>query len=247
MAENRRRVPLIVGGILPFLIAALIQIGVVLYLFVNEHNYEKKPKITSVRIFNYPYGMEKIIDSLRNNTSYTHIADEEHSIFCLLEKYNVKFSDWVLAQTLLETGYYQSRIFRMNNNLFGMKVSSRGYHIPVESMIHQRQCGDKVHACYESIVRSVQDYAAWQEIRMADYERKYGKIKNGEQYLKFLDNIVIGNISGYRYAEDKNYTSKLRKLVRKNRCTPDILVEERLVPFFDTLYLDGKLTEIIYY
>lgn len=239
------RVPLIVGGALPFLIAALIQIGVVLHMFVL--NKEKESRITSVRIFNFPYGMEKFIDSLRQNTSYTYTTNQENGVFCLLEKYNVKYPNIVLAQTLLETGYYQSRIFRMNNNLFGMKVSSRGYHIPVESMIHQRQCGDKVHACYESIVRSVQDYAAWQEIRMADYERKYGRIKNNEEYLKFLDNIVLGNQSGYRYAEDKNYTFKLRKLMRKNRCTPDILVEERLVPFFDTLYLDGKLTEIIYY
>lgn len=38
-----------------------------------------------------------------------------------INKLNFKFPHIVLAQSILETGYYKSKIFKENNNLFGMK------------------------------------------------------------------------------------------------------------------------------
>lgn len=243
--SSQGRVPLIVVGTLPIFISLLLHLVAVSVSW--RINSKLNGTISSVRIFNYPYGMESKIDSIKHSTSYAHTTNQEVSVFCLLEKYSIKFPNIVLAQSLLETGYYLSHIFLTNFNLFGMKVSSRGYHIPTTSLLHKQRCGDAVHACYESIERSVQDYAEWQQVRMGEYEALYGKISNEEEYLQFLDNLVISGKPGYRYAEDKNYTRKLRKLIRNNECTPQALVEERLLAFHDTIAVDGKLIEIIYY
>ena len=43
----------------------------------------------------------------------------------MLLELNVRFPHIVMAQARLETGNYKSRIFKENNNLFGMKVARR--------------------------------------------------------------------------------------------------------------------------
>ena len=45
-----------------------------------------------------------------------------------LKRLNVRFPHIVLAQSILETGYWESRIYQENNNLFGMKQArARAY------------------------------------------------------------------------------------------------------------------------
>ena len=43
-----------------------------------------------------------------------------------LQHHNVKFSNIVIAQALLETGYFTSRIYLEHNNLFGLRRPSDG-------------------------------------------------------------------------------------------------------------------------
>lgn len=101
--------------------------------------------------------------------------------------------DVVLAQIVLETDYLTSKIYRENNNLFGMKESRRDFDIG-------SQHG---HANYPNWIASVRDYAAWQKVMGGS------KIVNNEDYLYFLDHLP-GN---RRYAEDLRYTEKLRKIM----------------------------------
>lgn len=44
----------------------------------------------------------------------------------VLERYNIKFQKIVLAQALLETGYFSSDVCRYRNNLFGLRRPSDG-------------------------------------------------------------------------------------------------------------------------
>jgi hypothetical protein len=68
------------------------------------------------------------------------------------------------------------------------------------------------HAAYPSVYNSILDYADWQRIRITAYEKKYNiKITTDEQYMHMLNHVVIGN-GVYRYAEDLNYTDKLKRL-----------------------------------
>lgn len=108
-----------------------------------------------------------------------------------LEELNVKFVDVVYAQAQLETNGFKSRIFKENNNLFGMKQAMQR-----SSTNIGEQHG---HAYYESWRQSVLDYAL--------YQCKYlSEVTTREQYLQYLKD---------NYAEDPNYFNKLTKLLKK--------------------------------
>lgn len=62
------------------------------------------------------------------------------NLLSVLEKYNVKFKKIVLAQALLETGYFSSRVCQVYNNLFGLRHPSDGKPIML-SIIGKRACG----------------------------------------------------------------------------------------------------------
>lgn len=108
-----------------------------------------------------------------------------------LDDLNVKFADVVYAQARLETNGFTSRIFKENNNLFGMKQAMQR-----SSTNIGEQYG---HAYYESWRQSVLDYAL--------YQCKYlSGINSREEYLQYLKQ---------NYAEDPNYFNKLTKLLKK--------------------------------
>jgi flagellum-specific peptidoglycan hydrolase FlgJ len=97
----------------------------------------------------------------------------------------------VYAQAQLETNGFTSRIFKENNNLFGMKQAMQR-----SSTNIGEQHG---HAFYESWRQSVLDYAL--------YQCKYlSGINSKDEYLQYLKQ---------NYAEDPNYFNKLTKLLKK--------------------------------
>ena len=110
----------------------------------------------------------------------------------LLKQLNVKHPHIVLAQAILETGTFNSDIFRQNHNLFGMKQAKI------------RVCTAKGtnlgHAYYDNWVESVYDYALYQSSYLRD-------LKTEESYFNYL---------GSNYAEDPNYVKSLKRVIRKN-------------------------------
>ena len=106
---------------------------------------------------------------------------------------NIKFPHIVYAQAKLETGEFKSKIFKENNNLFGMKVATRR---PTTN-----KGEDNGHAFYVNWKESVVDYAF--------YSAQYlSNIKTESEYLDYL---------GQSYAEDPNYISKIRKIIDKTK------------------------------
>jgi flagellum-specific peptidoglycan hydrolase FlgJ len=106
-----------------------------------------------------------------------------------LVELNVKFPDIVYAQARLESNGFKSRIFLENNNMFGMKQSTRR-----SSTNKGEQYG---HAYYDTWRESVLDYALWQ--------CKYlSQITTRAEYLEYLKN---------NYAQDPNYYNKLIKII----------------------------------
>lgn len=130
-----------------------------------------------------------------NNEGTFAISHENEFNEELLKSYikelNIPFPEIVFAQAKLESNNFKSKIFKENNNLFGMKKAS------VRSTTAMGEQYN--HAIYESWKESVLDYALW--------SCKYlSGIKTKEQYLAYL---------GDNYAEDSLYVKKLRYILNK--------------------------------
>lgn len=110
-----------------------------------------------------------------------------------LKRLNVRFPEIILAQSILETGHFSSRIFIENNNLFGMKQARAR-----STTAAGTQLG---HAFYDHWKQSVMDYALFQNAYM-------NKLRSEKSYLKYLDK---------NYAEAENYDKKLLQIIEREK------------------------------
>ena len=108
-----------------------------------------------------------------------------------IKKLNIRFPHIVLAQSILETGYWESRIYQENHNLFGMKQARAR-----ATTANGTQLG---HAYYDDWKESVTDYALYQAAYL-------NKIRKENQYLRYLDK---------NYAEAKDYDKKLEAIIER--------------------------------
>lgn len=134
------------------------------------------------------------------------IKSAEEKFMKILEEEGILFPRIVLAQAILETRFFSSKICLENHNLFGMKASSRRInsgslhgHAYYEHKPHKGNCNIE---CYRL---SIRDYAAWQKVRMKR------EINTEQEYLDFLNNLP----GGMRYAEDPEYTNKLKLIIKQ--------------------------------
>ena len=104
---------------------------------------------------------------------------------------NIRFPDIVYAQMKLETGNFRSKVFRENNNLFGMKVAKSR---PTTNKGKQHG-----HAIYHTWRESVIDYAIYSAKYLSD-------IKTESEYLAYLKK---------NYSEDPNYIKKIIEIAGK--------------------------------
>lgn len=105
----------------------------------------------------------------------------------LMKDLSMQHPHIVLAQMKLESGHYQSKLAKENNNYFGMRHPAQRLTVSVKSK--------NGYAHYRNWCYSVLDYALWQ--------RRYAYNLSEDDYLTKLSNV---------YAEDKEYTSKIKSL-----------------------------------
>ena len=108
-----------------------------------------------------------------------------------LKRLNVRFPEIILAQSILETGHYTSRIFEENNNLFGMKEAKARSTTALGTQLG--------HAYYNNWKESVLDYALFQNAYM-------NKIRKEQQYLKYLDK---------NYAQASDYDKTILQIIER--------------------------------
>lgn len=96
---------------------------------------------------------------------------------------DIKFSDVVLKQSLLETGHYTSYNCLERHNLFGMTGGTK--------------TSDNIHgyAIYNNWMESVEAYKCWQEKRLTPH---------WDNYYTFLED--------WNYAESEEYERKLKSI-----------------------------------
>lgn len=117
----------------------------------------------------------------------------EDSLIFILNELNVKFPHIVLAQSIVETGHWTSRIFKENHNLFGMKEAY--------VRVHTAKGTQHNHAYYENWIESVYDYAFYQC-------RYLSSISTEESYFKYLSES---------YAESPTYVQSLKKVIEDEK------------------------------
>lgn len=110
-----------------------------------------------------------------------------------ISKLNFKFPHIILAQSILETGHYKSKIFKENDNLFGMKEA--------RVRLNLAKGTQHGHAYYNNWEESLTDYALW-------YSTYAYKCKTEKQLFKLLDK---------QYAEASAYVSSLQQIILVNK------------------------------
>ena len=147
------------------------------------------------------YFQDNIPKTEKVETKSREVEFSEEKLIELLKGLNVKYPHIVLAQSKLETGHFKSKIFNENNNLFGMKEA--------KVRIHTAKGTKNEHAYYENWVESVYDYAFYQSTYHSDK-------KNERQYYNALDKS---------YAESKNYSETLQKIIDRENLDEVFLVK----------------------
>ena len=115
------------------------------------------------------------VDELQDKIAYLKFGTKPDlelnisNLFMMLEKYHVKFPKIVVAQALVETGYFTSRVCLECHNLFGLRRPSNGEYYTFET--------------WEESVKAYRDYVQY-------------KYKGGD-YYDFLDRI--GYAEGPKY------------------------------------------------
>lgn len=104
---------------------------------------------------------------------------------------NIRFPHIVYAQALLESGEFNSHIFKENKNLFGFKVAKLR---PTTNLGENRG-----HAYFDNWKDCVVDYAFYQAAYLND-------LRSEAEYYQYL---------GQNYAEDPGYVGKLKKIIEK--------------------------------
>jgi len=117
----------------------------------------------------------------------------EEAFINLLKDCNIKYPHIVLAQAKVESGNFTSKVFRQNNNMFGMRKARQ--------RITTAESEKNTYAYYRDWIDAVHDYAMYQSVVMRSVE-------NEDQYFTKL---------GERYAEDSLYVSKLRNIIKKQK------------------------------
>lgn len=113
----------------------------------------------------------------------------EANLVKMLKDLNVRFPHIVLAQAKIESGHFQSNIFKSNHNLFGMKQA--------RARCTTAKGTELGHAFYESWKESVYDYAFFQS-------RYLHNLRTEKQYLDYLDK---------NYAEAPEYDKAILQMV----------------------------------
>ena len=140
-----------------------------------------------------PVKKEYITDTEKFLIIEEHNSFNKDKLIEEISKLNFKFPHIVLAQAILETGHFESKIFVENNNLFGMKEARVRLNLAKGT-----QYG---HAYYDSWKESLADYALW-------YSTFAYKCKNESQLYTLLNK---------QYAEANYYPQALKRIIKKQQ------------------------------
>lgn len=110
-----------------------------------------------------------------------------------IKRLNLKYPHIVYAQAMLESSNFSSKIFKENNNMFGMKQA--------QVRINLARGTQYGHAYFDSWEECLYDFAYHRATYLSN-------LKSENDYYQYL---------GKHYAEDSGYIDKLKTLVNKHQ------------------------------
>ena len=184
-----------------FILMMLIGIAVAVTYYYNSKNYFSKDnkKVQRANMGTFCLSLVSIIVGSYllgaiNWTTQAEVIDPatdkqevafEDSVYQYILFLNIKHPEVVFKQAKIESGNFKSKVFRENNNMFGMKIPYKRANI-----VGGENLG---YAVYNNWQESIIDYAL--------YQTYSAKGMNKEQYIQHL---------GASYAEDPDYKSKVK-------------------------------------
>ena len=192
-----------------FILMMLIGIAVAVTYYYNSKNYfskdNKKVQRANMRTFclslvsiivgSYLLGainwttQAEVIDPIPTDSTLVATAKQEvtfeDSVYQYILFLNIKHPEVVFKQAKIESGNFKSKVFKENNNMFGMKIPYKRANIAGGENLG--------YAVYNTWQESIIDYAL--------YQTYTAKGMNKEQYIQHLGNS---------YAEDPNYKQKVK-------------------------------------
>lgn len=124
------------------------------------------------------------------------IVLSKENLVKIMNELGIQHVDIVLAQAILESGTFKSKIFKTKNNMFGMKVPRKRHTLATDKK------GYKGYATYASWIDCVKDYKLYQ-----DFITK-NKVISRSEYLAILSRS---------YSETDGYVNKLLKIANQNK------------------------------
>ena len=118
--------------------------------------------------------------------------DNKKKLFERVDELPFVYPDIVKAQMVLETGNFKSKVFKFNNNAFGMRLARQRITTAIDDNLN--------HAVYKSVEESIIDRLL--------YETKYMSKLSREEYFSFLDRL---------YTKGDNYSKTLKQIIKKNK------------------------------
>lgn len=125
----------------------------------------------------------------------------KQNLWCQIKESGLKFPEFVFAQALLESGHFTSKLTKLNNNLFGMRIPTKRETVA----IGKSRSG---YAIYDHWTQSVEDYLLFQDyvINVRGYNTK-------EKYIGYLNRL---------YSESDGYVKKLNTIIKNHKSILDI-------------------------
>ena len=161
------------------LLVSLLSIFLFKLLFIPSISLKEVPSLKSK--------YEKVcIAEVQNNFT-------EEKFINKIKQLNLNYPHIVYAQAMLESGNFTSKIFKENNNMFGMKQARVRINLAKSTQYN--------HAYFETWEDCLLDFA----FHRATY---FSKLKTEQDYYNYL---------GKYYAEDPSYVSKLKSMVNKHK------------------------------
>jgi uncharacterized FlgJ-related protein len=135
-----------------------------------------------------------LISATTSTINITTRSITHENFYEKLVEYEIKHPDVVFAQAVLESGNFTSKLFKTQNNLFGMKLPYKRK----TTAVGKNKSG---YAKYNTIDDSIYDYFLFQEYAMRKREM------NKKEYISYI---------GRNYAHDKFYVQKLNKIIKNH-------------------------------
>lgn len=165
-----------------------ISLGVYIVL-TSDVKLNKTDNTTKEEVFYIQQPKYSFVGEMERLDLYTDVELCDSIAYAFIVDNEIQHPEIVLAQMKIESGNYQSRIAKKNNNYFGMRHPAQRLTVSL---------GQKNgYARYRNWAYSVIDYGLWQ--------RRYAYDLTEEEYLTLLSNT---------YAEDPNYVSKVKNIAK---------------------------------